>query len=172
MQKNFAVLVEEMYQELEVWYPYLRLKEEGIETKLIGREKGIVYHGKYGNYPAKAELGINEAFQYEWSGVFIPGGFAPDYMRRTPAFIEFVNKLHNEKRLLAAICHGPWILASADIIKDVKLTAFFAIKDDLIHAGAEYVDAPYVVDKNIITARKPEDLPQMLKKIVSLLKDV
>lgn len=168
-QKSVAVLIEELYQELEVWYPYYRLKEEGIEAVLVAPQKGKTYGSKKG-YPAKAEMSAGEALKKKWDGVVIPGGYAPDYMRRHPPMIELVKKIYNGGGVVASICHGGWIIASAGIVKGKKVTSFFAIKDDLVNAGGEYIDEEVVVDGNLITSRKPDDLPAFMREILKKLK--
>lgn len=165
---KIAILVLDTYQDLEVWYPYYRFKEEGAEVCLVGAEKGKEYKGKYG-YPAIAEKGINTVLAKDFDAVLIPGGFAPDYMRRIPAMVEFVRDMYDSGKIVAAICHGVWMLASADILKGKRVTSFFAIKDDIKNAGAEWVDEEVVKDGNIITSRKPEDLPFFCKKIIEAL---
>jgi protease I len=168
MAKKIAVLVEDLYQELEVWYPYLRLKEEGFDVKTVGTGKGE-YKSKCG-YPAKEDLSIDKANVSDFDAVVIPGGYAPDYLRRHPKINEFVRDLFNNGRVVASICHGGWVLASAGILKGRRATCFFAIKDDLINAGAQYEDSEVVVDGKLVTSRKPEDLPVFLKAIIALLK--
>lgn len=163
-----AVLVEQLYQELEVWYPYFRFKEAGIESFLVGPEMAKVYMSKTG-YPAKTELSVMEALKQKFHCVIIPGGYAPDHLRRYEEVIRLVKKLNGENAVIGSICHGAWVIASADIVRGKKLTCFYAIKDDLIHAGADYVDAEVVVDGNLVTSRKPEDLPAFMNTIIKLL---
>jgi len=168
-QKNVAILVEDLYQVLEVWYPLLRLKEEAIGVQLIGTGSKDAYGSKEG-YPAKVDASIEDVDPGDFDGVIIPGGFAPDYLRRFEKIIQFVKKLNDDGKVVAAICHGGWLLVSADIVKKRKATCFFAIKDDLIAAGADYVDQEVVVDGNLITSRKPEDLPAFVVEIIKKLK--
>ena len=162
---KIAVLVEDQYQVLEVWYPWLRLKEAGIGVKLIGTGTKETYGSKEG-YPAKVDLAVNEINAADFDGVVIPGGFAPDFLRRYPKIIDFVRDVYQNGRAVAAICHGGWLLVSAGIAKGNKLTCFFAIKDDLIAAGGKYVDEEVVVDRNLITSRKPEDLPRFVQELI------
>jgi len=163
-----AVLVEEQYQELEVWVPYYRLKEAGASVSLVGREPGKVYKGKYG-YPAEAERGYGGLKGDSLDAVVVPGGFAPDFLRRYPEPAQLVRAVHEAGGVVAAICHGGWLLCSAGILKDRQATSFFAIADDLKNAGARWVDEETVVDGNLVTARKPEDLPAFCRAIISAL---
>ena len=167
MAKKVAVLVEDLYQVLEVWYPYLRLREEGIDTILLGTGKKK-YSSKVG-YPAEEELSIEKAKVDDFDAVVIPGGFAPDILRRYKKINDFVRDMHRKGKVVAAICHGGWNLVSAGILKGKKATAFFAIKDDIQNAGAEFIDKEVVVDENLITSRTPYDLPAFCKEIIKQL---
>ncbi len=160
-----AVLVEDNYQVLEVWYPYLRLREDGIETILVGTGIKTGYKSKEG-YPAIEELSIKKARADDFSGVVIPGGYAPDILRRYKEVNNFVREMYRKNKIVAAICHGGWVLASAGIVKDKKVTGFYAIKDDLINAGGKYIDKEVVVDGNLITSRNPYDLPAFCREIL------
>lgn len=166
--KRIAVLVDQLYQEMEVWYPYYRLKEAGAEVYLVGAETGKTYASKMG-YPAVAEKSYSDLKPEEYDGVIAPGGFAPDYIRRHPAATAFVHEIDKAGKLVAAICHGPWVLCSSRMLKGRKATSFFAIKDDVIHAGAEWVDFEVVVDKNLVTSRKPDDLPAFCIACIDVL---
>jgi protease I len=167
--KQVAILVEEQYQVLEVWYPLLRLKEEGIKTVVVGSGTKETYPSKEG-YPVKADISADKANPKDFAGVIIPGGWAPDFMRRYPAMVDFVKNVYAQKGVVASICHGGWMLVSAGICKGHKATCFFAIKDDMIAAGADYTDAEVVVDRNLITSRKPEDLPRFMQEVIKQLK--
>jgi len=156
--KPIALLVDNFYQELEVWYPLLRMKEAGIEVVTVGAEAGKVYTSKLG-YPVTADKSYSQVSAGEFAGVIIPGGYAPDHIRRHPRAIDLVREIDKQGGLVAAICHGPWILCSIGTIKGRRATSFFSIKDDLINAGARFEDAEVVVDANLVTSRKPEDLP-------------
>ncbi len=167
--KKAAVLVEDAYQVLEVWYPYFRLREEGIETVLLGTGSKKEYKSKEG-YPAREELSIKNARAGDFSAVVIPGGYAPDILRRYKEVNKFVRDMYRNKKVVAAICHGGWVLASAGILKGKKVTGFSAIKDDLVNAGAEFIDEEVVVDGNLITSRNPYDLPAFCKEMIKQLK--
>jgi protease I len=161
------VLVEELYQELEVWYPAYRLREAGIATTFVGTGKPR-YGSKLG-YPVDAEASIDEVKAGDFDGVVVPGGFAPDHLRRFEAVNRFVADMDREGKPIASICHGLWVCCSAGILKGRTSTCFFAIKDDVIHAAATYVDRELCVDRNLVTARKPDDLPAFMKAFLELL---
>lgn len=167
MQK-IAVLIEDQYHVVEAWYPYLRLKEAGFETVFVGPGTHPEYQSKKG-YPAKEEASIHNVETRDFSGVIIPGGFAPDKLRRSEKITGFVRQMDQQQKLVAAICHAGWVLVSAGILEGRKATCFSAIKDDLVNAGAEYCDAEVVVDNNLITARKPADLPAFCREIIRFL---
>jgi len=167
--RKAAVLIEDLYQVLEVWYPYLRLREEGIQTVLVGTGKKT-YKSKDG-YPAEEELSIKKAKADDFDAVVIPGGYAPDILRRYAEVNNFVIDMYKKKKLVAAICHGGWVLVSAGILRGKKVTGFYAIKDDLINAGAKFIDKEVVVDGNLITSRNPYDLPAFCTEIIKKLKE-
>jgi protease I len=161
-------MVDEMYQVLEVWYPYYRLKEAGFEVNLVAAEANKEYHSKEG-YPCISDMAAGRADVSEYDCMVVPGGFAPDFMRRSPEVLKFANSMVNAGKILAAICHGGWLLCSTQAYKGRKATCFMAIKDDIINAGAEYIDAECVVDGNLITSRKPDDLPAFCTAIIEAL---
>ena len=168
--KKIALFVENLYQEIEVWYPYYRMKEAGADILVIGPEKGAVYESKY-DYPVKAEMGINEADIAMFDALIIPGGYAPDMMRRNKKMIEFVRAMDGAGKIVAAICHAGWMLTSADIVRGKKVTSFSAIADDMKHAGGEWRDEEVVRDGNLITSRKPDDLPAFCRTIIQALEE-
>jgi protease I len=163
-----AVLVEQQYQEMEVWYPVYRLREAGCRVDLVGPEAGKTYPSKLG-YPATADLAAKDARPGDYDLLVIPGGFAPDFIRRHESVLKFVRALAEQGAVLAAICHGPWVLCSTSALRGMKATCFMAIKDDVTNAGANYVDAEVVRDGNLITSRKPDDLPAFMKAIFAAL---
>ena len=160
-----AVLIEDQYQVLEVWYPYLRLREEGIDTIFIGTGRKKEYVSKEG-YPAPEELSIKKAMVADFSGVVIPGGYAPDILRRSEDINRFVKDMYDKGKVVAAICHAGWVLISAGVLKGRRATCFSAIKDDIVNAGAIFLDKEVVVDGNLITSRNPYDLPAFCKEII------
>jgi len=166
--KEIAILVEDHYQVLEVWYPYFRMLEAGCKPIFVGPGRSKQYKSKEG-YPLKEELTIKKAKAKDFEAVIIPGGYAPDMMRRSKEMIAFIKSMNKQKKIVAAICHGGWMLSSADILKGRKATSFYAIKDDMVHAGAKYVDREVVVDGNLITSRTPHDLPSFCREILRKL---
>ena len=165
--KRVAVLVADMYQELEFWYPYLRLKEEGAKVVAVGPEERE-YKTKLG-YPARAELAADQVRATDFDAVVIPGGYAPDFKRRSAALVAFVREMANAGKPVAAICHGGWMLCSARVVKGRRVTSVSAIRDDLENAGASWVDDEVVRDGNLITSRVPSDLPAFLRAILASL---
>ncbi len=159
------IFIENLYQELELWYPLLRLKEEGVETKLVGTGSSDLYSGRNG-FPAKPEVTASSITSRDFDGIIIPGGFAPDYLRRYPAIINLVKETFQQGKLIGALCHGPSVLISADIIRGKRITGNRAIRDDIVNAGGEYVDFHAVVDGNILTAQGPNDLPVFMKEVI------
>jgi len=166
--KRVFILVETTYNDLEFWYPYYRLREEGAEVIVVGPVGGVVYHGKAG-LPVKTDVGMADVSAVDCDGLIIPGGYAPDHMRRHPEMVKLVKECVESGKIVAAICHAGWMLASAEVLKGRTVTSFFAIKDDLVHAGAVYVDREVVVDGNIITSRKPDDLPVFMRTIIGAM---
>jgi protease I len=164
--KRVAILVEEIFNDLEFWYPYYRLKEAGAEVVVVGPTSSQVYNGKSGTH-ARPDVGAKDISTGDFDGVIIPGGYAPDHMRRHPAMVNLVRDLFEAGKVVAAICHGGWMLASAKILKGRTVTSFFSIKDDLVHAGARFVDQEVVVDGKLITSRKPDDLPAFMKAVIA-----
>ncbi len=165
-----AVLVEQQYQEMEVWYPVYRLREAGCKVTLVGPEAGHSYPSKL-SYPAKSERAARDVSADDFDILIIPGGFAPDFLRRDEAVIKLTSTMAERGKIVAAICHGPWVLCSTQALKGRRATCFFAIKDDVSNAGATYVDAEVVRDGNLITSRKPDDLPAFLQAIIQAVRE-
>jgi protease I len=166
--KRVAVFAEDLYEDLELWYPLLRLREEGANVVVVGPGGAAEHHGKYG-YPVAVDQAIRDVKAENFDALVIPGGYAPDRMRRHPAMVALVRDLAQQGKIVAAICHGPWMLASAEVVAGKTVTGFSAIKDDLVHAGATYRDAEVVVDGNLITSRQPADLPAFMEAIIAAL---
>jgi protease I len=166
--KKIAILAEDGYEDLELWYPKIRLEEEGAKTIVLAKHKEIAL-SKHG-YKIHVDQDIAESNVDEFDGVIIPGGVqGPDKLRRHQEIVDFVRNMGLKGKLVAAICHGPWLMISAELTKGKKMTCFFSIKDDLINSGAIYHDKAVVVDDNLVTSRKPEDLPEFCKAILKIL---
>lgn len=167
--KKIAILVEDMFNVFEFWYPYYRLKEAGAEVVTVGTGRVETFTGKPAT-EVKADVSADEISSSDFDGVIIPGGFAPDMMRRSMSMVQFVADINNEGKLVAAICHAGWMLCSADILRGGrKATSFFAIKDDMVNAGADWIDSPVVIDNNLITSRVPDDLPHFMPAVINFL---
>jgi protease I len=155
--KRIAILAENMYQEMELWVPYYRLREEGADVKIIGAGNTKSYTSKHG-YPVNVDAQAEQVRAVEFDAVIVPGGYAPDMMRRHDAMVNLVREATQQGKVVAAICHAGWMLVSAGILKD-----------DLIAAGCDWKDAEVVVDGNLITSRNPNDLPAFCREIVRSL---
>jgi protease I len=165
---KIAILVEKIYEDLELQYPRLRLKEAGHEVDIIGPKAGETYVGKHG-YPQKSEKAASDVKAKDYDLVIVPGGSSPDQMRRDGGMVKFIREAAKLKKPLAAICHGPWMLCSTDALKGRRCTSYMSIVHDVINAGGKWVDEACVVDGNIITARTPDDLPAFMQAILTLL---
>ena len=168
--KRVAVLVEKFYEDLELWYPVLRLREAGCEVKIVGPKAGETYESKHG-YPAKADSSPSVVNASYFDAIVIPGGYAPDHMRRHKPMVDFVTEAARLGKVLASICHGPWMLCSAKCLKGRRVTGFFAIRDDVENAGGIWEDAPVVRDGNLVTSRTPDDLPDFMQGIIAALSE-
>ncbi len=165
--KRVAILVEDLYQDQEVWYPLYRLREAGAEGITVGTGKPE-YKSKHG-YPVTAAKSAEQVSAAEFDAVIVPGGYAPDILRRFPAVLRLVQEAAQQGKIIGAICHAGWVLASAGILRGKTATCFFAIKDDVVNAGATYVDREVVRDGNLITSRKPDDLPAFMRTVIESL---
>jgi protease I len=165
--KKVVILVEELFNDHEFWYPYYRLREAGAQV-VVGSGSAGKYTGKSGTQ-ARPDATADQVSPSEFDGVIIPGGYAPDHMRRYPAMVKLVKDLFEARKVVAAICHAGWMLASAEVLAGRKVTSFFAIKDDLVHAGATWVDQEVMVDGNLITSRTPDDLPAFMRAVIKKL---
>jgi len=161
------IFIDEGYEDLEFWYPKIRLQEAGAVVDVAAHERAT-FRGKHG-LPARAELTYAEIDPSAYDALVIPGGYAPDRIRRRPTAIAVVKDMARAHKPIAAICHGPQVLISAGILRGKKATCFASIKDDVINAGAQYVDDEVVVDGGVITSRTPEDLPAFCRAIIAAL---
>jgi len=166
--RRLLMFVDDIYEDLELWYPKLRMIEAGAHVTVAGPEAKGKYQGKHG-YPCSSDAAIRDIEAGDFQGVIIPGGFAPDKLRRDPKVLELVRQFAQAGKLVAAICHGGWIPISAAVYKGVKVTGSPGIKDDLVNAGAMWVDASVVIDRHFVSSRKPDDLPEFCEGILEVL---
>lgn len=168
--RRVAVLAENMYEDMELWYPLMRLREAGAEVSVVAPTAGATYRSKHG-LEVKADLSADAADPGRFDAVVIPGGFAPDYMRRSEAMVKFVTDANAEGKVIAAICHAGSMLVSAKVLKGKTVTCYKSIRDDVVNAGGLYVDREVVRDGDLITSRVPDDLPAFCREIISALSE-
>ena len=168
--KHIAVLVENNYQEMELWYPVYRFREAGAEVVVAGTEAGKTYTSKLG-YPVVADCTIASLKAAALDALIVPGGYAPDHLRSYPEVLKLVRDMEIGGKVIAAICHAGWVLCSAGILEGRRATSYFTIKDDMLNAGALWEDAEVVVDRRMVTSRRPSDLPAFCREIARLLGD-
>lgn len=168
MAKTIGVFVEQDYQELEFWYPVLRLREAGHNVVVIGSGSAEQYKSKHG-YPATADTAADRVNADDLDGIIIPGGWAPDYLRRHEAVNALVRDCHRAGKVVAAICHAGSVLVSAGILSGKTVTSYFSIRADVEAAGARWVDRQVQVDGNLVTSRKPDDLPAFMREVLAAL---
>lgn len=166
--KKVIALVDEEFEDLELWYPVLRLREEGAHVVLVGDEKGKKYTGKYG-VPATSDLAFYEVNADDYDGILVPGGWAPDKLRRYREVLDMVRSMDREKKPIGQICHAGWVLISAGILSGKKVTSTPGIKDDMTNAGARWFDEAVVTDGHLISSRRPPDLPPYVKAFADKL---
>jgi protease I len=165
---RILIFVADEYEDLELWYPKLRLEEAGAHVTLAGPQAGKVYRGKNG-YPCPSEAAIADMEADDFHGVVCAGGWMPDKIRRDPQALALVRAFAESRKLVAAICHGGWIPISAGVYSGVKVTGSPGIKDDLVNAGAIWEDSPLVVDRHFVSSRKPADLPEFMAGVLRVL---
>ncbi|CDQ21585.1 protease I [Halobacillus karajensis] len=168
--KKIIQLVSKDFEDLELWYPLLRLQEEGATVHLVGEEAGVEYPGKYG-VPATSDFAFEDINPADYDGVLVPGGWSPDKLRRYEKVIKIVRHMDENQKPIGQICHAGWVLISADILQGRKVTSTPGIKDDMINAGGKWFDEAVVQDAHIVSARRPPDLPPYAKAFVDLLAD-
>ena len=166
--RRVLAFVDDVYEDLELWYPKLRLKEAGADVVVAGPAAGQKYAGKHG-YPCVSDAAIADMRAADFHGVVLPGGFMPDKLRRDPQLLELVRQFSASGKLVGAICHGGWIAISAGVYRGVRATGSLGIKDDLINAGAVWQDAAVVIDRHFVSSRKPDDLPDFCRGLLEVL---
>ena len=166
--KKVIQLVSDDFEDLELWYPVLRLREEGAEVVIAGEEENTTYVGKYG-VPIKSDISFHDADPDEFDAILVPGGWSPDKLRRYDSILSMVQTMNEQKKPIGQICHAGWVLISANILQGKKVTSTPGIKDDMMNAGAEWVNEPVVVDANIVSSRRPPDLPDYMREFIRVL---
>jgi protease I len=165
-----AILAESLYEDLELWYPFYRLREAGADVFVVGSGSADTYQSKHG-YPVTVDAEADTVTASQFDGVIIPGGYSPDHMRRHPSMVKLVREAHEQGKVVAAICHAGWMLASANIVRGKMVTSFRSIKDDMVNAGANWVDREVVRDGMLITSRTPADLPAFMRTTLAALRE-
>lgn len=169
--KRVAILVEEDFEDSELVEPLRSMKDAGSRVIVVGSGTQDIYHGKRGVATVKVDTSAGKVKAAEFDAVIVPGGGAPDRMRLHESMVKMVRQAHEAGKVVAAVCHGPQLLISADIVRGHKVTSYPAIAGELRDAGAEWVDKPVVRDGKIITSRRPADLPKFNKAIIQALKE-
>jgi protease I len=167
--KTILLFAAPLYEELELWYPKIRLEEEGARTVVAGCTAERTYHGKKGSYPVTVDAHVDELHARDFDGLVVPGGYAPDIMRRSPKLLQLTREIFEAGKPVAMICHAGWVPISAGIVRGRRGTSVGAIKDDLVNAGLRWEDSPVVVDGNLISSRTPADLPAFMKALIAAL---
>lgn len=167
--KRIAVLAEDLYEDLELWYPVIRMREAGARVTLVGTGTSSTYQGKHG-LPVTVDTSADKVSAADFDALIVPGGYGPDRLRRHQSVLRLVREVFEQGKPVAAICHAGWVLISAGILKGKRVTSFFSIKDDMVNAGAEWEDREVVVDGNLITSRQPDDLPAFCRAIIEALR--
>jgi len=165
---RLLAFVGEAYEDLELWYPKLRIEEAGGHVTIAGMRQGCTFAGKHG-YPCVSDAAIGDMEVDDFHGVIIPGGWMPDALRRDTKVLDLVREFAACGKLVAAICHGGWIPISAEVYRGVRVTGSPGIKDDLMNAGAIWEDTPVVVDRHFVSSRKPADLPAFMEGVIEVL---
>jgi protease I len=166
--KKVIQLVEHEFEDLELWYPVLRLREEGAEVVIVGPKANETYTGKYG-VPIASDRAFADINPADYDGILVPGGWSPDKLRRYSEVLDMVRHMHEHKKPIGQICHAGWVLISAKILNGVKVTSTPGIRDDMENAGATWIDEPVVIDGHIISSRRPPDLPPYAKAYADAL---
>ncbi|HET6486611.1 MAG TPA: type 1 glutamine amidotransferase domain-containing protein [Spirochaetia bacterium] len=166
--KRIVAVVDDIYEDLELWYPRIRLEEEGWKVVVAGPEAGKVYAGKHG-YPCKTDISFAEMRPADYDALLVPGGFAPDKMRRDGRVLDLVRSMNDQGKLIAFICHAGWVLISAGILRGKRATSTVGIRDDMVNAGTRWVDEALVIDGNLVSSRTPADLAPFARAMVDWL---
>ena len=165
-----AILAETLYEDLELWYPYYRLREAGADVFVVGSGSAETYQSKHG-YPVTVDAEADTVTASQFDAVIIPGGYAPDIMRRSEKLLQLTREIYQAGNPVAFICHAGWVLASANVVRGRTATSFRSIKDDMVNAGGNWVDREVVRDGNLVTSRTPADLPAFMRTIIGALRE-
>lgn len=168
--KKIIALISNDFEDLELMYPVLRLREEGVTVHVVGETAGKKYLGKYG-VPCVSDYAFTDVNPEDYDGILVPGGWAPDALRRFPAVLEMVRSMDERKRVIGEICHAGWVLISAGVLDGVNVTSTPGIKDDMRNAGAIWHDVPSIIDGHIVSSRRPPDLPDYMKDYIKVLRE-
>ena len=168
MNPSILLFAADAFEDLELMYPVLRLREAGFEPVVAGAEARATYKGKHG-YPCRSDVALRGLRASDFAGLVIAGGWMPDQLRRDPGVLALTRAFDAEHKLVASICHGPWVCISAGIVRGRRYTSTPGIKDDLVNAGATWTDEPLVVDGHHVSSRRPDDLPQFMKGVFDVL---
>ncbi|MFC4322196.1 type 1 glutamine amidotransferase domain-containing protein [Litchfieldia salsa] len=166
--KKIIQLVSDDFEDLELWYPVLRLREEGATVHIVGEKKGEQYIGKYG-VPIVSDLSFQEIEPNDYDAILVPGGWSPDKLRRYEEVLHMVKTMDDQQKPVGQICHAGWVLISAKILEGKKVTSTPGIKDDMTNAGAIWLDEAVVVDGHLISSRRPPDLPDYMREFIKVL---
>src|SRR5438309_1795080 len=167
---RIAILAETLYEDLELWYPYYRLREAGADVFVVGSGSSETYQSKHG-YPVTVDAEAEMVTASQFDAVIIPGGYSPDHMRRHPSMVKLVREAHEQGKVVAAICHAGWMLCSANILRGKTPTSYRSIKDDMVNAGATWVDGEVVRDGTLVTSRGSADLPAFMRTTIAALRE-
>jgi protease I len=166
--KKVIQLVSDDFEDLELWYPVLRLREEGATVHIVGEEANKKYIGKYG-VPIESDIAFSEVTIDDYDAILVPGGWSPDKLRRYEEVLQMVRVMNEKQKPIGQICHAGWVLISADILKGRKVTSTPGIKDDMTNAGAKWVNEPVVVDGHLVSSRRPPDLPDYMREFIDVM---
>ncbi|RXJ04207.1 type 1 glutamine amidotransferase [Anaerobacillus alkaliphilus] len=166
--KKVIQIVSDDFEDLELWYPVLRLREEGAEVHIVGEEANVKYVGKYG-VPIESDLAFRDINPDDYDALLVPGGWSPDKLRRYEEVLHMTREMDHEKKPIGQICHAGWVLISAGILKGKTVTSTPGIKDDMMNAGATWLNEAVVVDGHLVSSRRPPDLPDYMREFIKVL---